>query len=86
MEYFFTRKSEKEFLKLSHNIQKKIIEKVEFYLSLPNPLNYAKRLSGLDDPTFRFRVDDYRVVFDLEKDNRITILRVGHRKDIYKGF
>ncbi len=29
--------------------------------------------------TYRFRVGDYRIVFDIE-DTTIIILRVGHRK------
>jgi mRNA interferase RelE/StbE len=32
---------------------------------------------------YRFRIGDYRVVFDLEGDE-IVILRVGHRRDIYR--
>lgn len=33
--------------------------------------------------SYRFRIGDYRVVFDLEGD-QIVILRVGHRREIYK--
>ncbi|MBC8254135.1 MAG: type II toxin-antitoxin system RelE/ParE family toxin [Ardenticatenia bacterium] len=34
--------------------------------------------------TYRFRVGDYRVIFDVE-DDKVIILRVGHRRDIYRG-
>jgi len=40
----------------------------------------------LTDPrigTYRFRVGDYRVIFDVEG-NEIIVLRVGHRREIYK--
>jgi mRNA interferase RelE/StbE len=40
----------------------------------------------LTDPrigTYRFRVGDYRVIFDVEG-NEIVVLRVGHRREIYK--
>jgi len=40
----------------------------------------VKRLKGT--PAFRLRVGDYRVIFELGKD-RIDVLDVGHRKDIY---
>jgi len=33
--------------------------------------------------SYRFRIGDYRVIFDIEGDE-IVVLRVGHRKDIYK--
>lgn len=39
-----------------------------------------KRLQGLSD--FRLRVGDYRVIFSIN-DSTITILKVGHRKNIY---
>jgi len=39
-----------------------------------------KRLKGSDD--FRLRVGDYRIIFSIESDT-ITILKVGHRKNIY---
>lgn len=40
----------------------------------------------LTDPrigTYRFRIGDYRVIFDVEG-NEIVVLRVGHRREIYK--
>jgi mRNA interferase RelE/StbE len=32
---------------------------------------------------YRFRIGDYRVIFDLV-DDEIVVLRVGHRREIYK--
>ena len=34
-------------------------------------------------PTVRLRVGDYRVIFD-ETDETITVLALGHRRDIYR--
>jgi mRNA interferase RelE/StbE len=34
--------------------------------------------------TYRFRIGDYRAIFDIDGEN-IVILRIGHRRDIYKG-
>jgi len=33
--------------------------------------------------TYRFRIGDYRVIFDIEGKD-IVALRVGHRRDIYR--
>ena len=81
--YDFTKHAAKAFLKLPPNTQKKIISKLEYYLSSANPLAFAKRLTGIVQPVFRFRVDDYRVIFDWHEDN-ILILKVGHRSEIYR--
>ena len=33
---------------------------------------------------FRFRVGDYRILFDLVDETTIVVLRVQHRKDVYR--
>ncbi len=48
-----------------------------------DPLKYAERLTQSKLGSYRFRIGDYRVVFDLEGEE-IVILRVGHRREIYK--
>lgn len=47
------------------------------------PLRYAEKLSDPILGTYRFRIGDYRVIFDLEG-NEIVVLRVGHRREIYR--
>lgn len=47
------------------------------------PLRYAEKLTDPSLGTYRFRIGVYRVIFDIEGKN-IVILRVGHRKDIYR--
>jgi len=48
-----------------------------------DPLRNAERLTNSSLGSYRFRVGDYRIVFDIEKD-KIVVLRVGHRRDIYR--
>lgn len=48
-----------------------------------DPLKYAEKLIDSELGNYRFRVGDYRIIFDLEKDE-IVVLRVGHRREIYK--
>ena len=44
---------------------------------------YQKAIKDIELGQYRFRIGDYRVVFDIEK-NRIIILALGHRRDIYR--
>ena len=48
-----------------------------------DPLGYAKALTNSSLGSYRFRIGDYRVIFDLV-DEEIAVLRVGHRKEIYR--
>jgi mRNA interferase RelE/StbE len=42
---------------------------------------YTKAMTGT--PTGRMRVGDYRVIFD-ETSTLITVLAIGHRREIYR--
>jgi len=48
-----------------------------------NPLQYAERPTDQELGGYRFRIGDYRAIFDIEG-NDIVVLRAGHRKEIYK--
>jgi mRNA interferase RelE/StbE len=44
----------------------------------------AKKLEGMDD-LYRFRSGDYRIVYLIEDDKLIVlVVRIGHRKEIYR--
>ena len=76
----FTDKAEKDIKKLNKQDRKRIIEKLKEYSY--NPLSYAIKLSNAKIGSFRFRIGDYRVIFDIDG-NTLVILRLGHRKNIY---
>lgn len=69
--------------KLTLTIQQRIIQKLRFYINQKNPLAYAERLKDFSLGQWRFRIGDYRAVFDVDE-NKIIILKIGHRKNIYK--
>jgi mRNA interferase RelE/StbE len=52
-------------------------------MSSPNPLNFAEHLTDFELGEYRFRIGDHRVTFDVENDI-IKILKIAHRKDIYR--
>lgn len=82
-DYEFTVGGFKQLARLPKPIQRQIIKKLDFLVSLHEPLRFANRLINSDIGTYRFRIGDYRVVFDLEEET-IVILAIGHRKDIYR--
>lgn len=79
----FTNRALKDFKSLDKVTQKQIIKKLCFYLDAPDPLSFAKRLTDPKDGDYRFRIGTYRVVFDVEA-SVAKILRVQHRKDVYR--
>ena len=83
MRVIFTRSAFRQFQKLSCNVQKRIDEKLCFYLDQKDPLQFAELLRDSRFGNWRFRIGDYRVLFDVEG-NKIIVLKIGHRRDIYK--
>jgi mRNA interferase RelE/StbE len=65
--------------KLDSSMARRIIIKVKDLAENPFSRD-VKRLKG--QPSFRLRVGDYRVIFDIIRD-AIIVLKVGHRKSIY---
>lgn len=71
---------------LEKNIQKRIAQKLKFYISAENPLKHAKKLKTPFDDLFRFRIGDYRVIFEIDNKGNLTILTIltiKHRKNVY---
>jgi mRNA interferase RelE/StbE len=61
----------------------RIIAEVEKLAEEPSP-HGSEKLSG-SERTYRIRVGDYRVVYELLRDaNIVEIQRVRHRKDVYR--
>jgi len=81
----FLPSAKKEFKKLDRVAQVKIKEKLLLLIENPNDLkNNIKAFKGEYSGLFRLRVTNYRVIFRVEEEKVvITIVRVGHRKDIY---
>jgi len=77
----YTKSSVKDIKKLDTIGKKRLKKKLE--LLATDPLHYSKKLIHSDLGSYRYRVGDYRIIFDLDGKN-IVILRVGHRREIYK--
>jgi mRNA interferase RelE/StbE len=61
----------------------KVVKAVERLSETPYPPG-VRKLVGMEH-TFRMRVGDYRVVYDVFDDVLlIEIIRVKHRKDVYR--
>jgi len=81
-----TTKAESDLLVFEQSIQKRITRKLQFFAISKNPLNYAKKLKRSHLGTYRFRIGDYRAIFDIDKKGNINILlilRIKHRREVY---
>ena len=63
--------------------KQKIKEAIEELRNFPN-VSKVKKLTEHPIADFRLRVGNYRILFDVDGNERIIyILKIGHRKEIY---
>ena len=77
----YTQRAVRDIEKLDSQIKERIGKTLLRYER--DPLRYAEKLTQSAIGSYRFRIGDYRVVFDLDGEE-IVVLRVGHRREIYK--
>lgn len=80
-ELVYTRRAVKDIQALDSLAQKQLAKRLEtFQLA---PFQHADKLIHPKLGQYRFRVGDYRVIFDVHG-SKLVLLRVGHRREIYR--
>jgi mRNA interferase RelE/StbE len=72
----------KELEALQAKDRRRIISKIQSLAEEPRPRG-CEKLSGRD--RYRLRQGDFRILFELDDDARaVTVVKIGHRRDIYR--
>lgn len=81
----FDRRVKKDFKSIMTQEVARIKAAIAALADNPRPLGCTK-LIGKDREYFRIRVGNYRVIYTVEdKVLVIVVVRVGHRRDVYKN-
>jgi mRNA interferase RelE/StbE len=80
-EVFILRRAQKELASLPKPNYLRIRDSIAELASNPRPVG-CKKLTGREG--WRIRSGDYRIIYEIDDpQSRVTVLNVGHRKDIY---
>ena len=75
--------AKKELKKLEPSVIEKIITAVEKLLETPYPQG-VRKIQGAEH-TYRIRIGDYRVIYSIYANVLlIEIIKIGHRKEVYR--
>jgi mRNA interferase RelE/StbE len=77
----FKKSAARDLKKIGTEQAVRILEKIE--ADLPSKAESFPMLSGKFAGLRKFRIGDYRVVFTILEDT-ILILRIGHRREVYR--
>ena len=82
----FTERALKDIKKLDRGTAILILAWIKKNLEgCSNPRNTGKGLVGNHNGQWRYRIGDYRLIAEISEEIiTILVLRIGHRKDIYK--
>jgi len=83
MKINYTKSAIADLISLPKEVQKRIAQKMRFYAQTENPLRFAEHLTDFKYADYRFRVGEYRILFDIV-DNSIFVLKIKNRKDSYR--
>lgn len=79
----FSKVARKQFNKLPSDVQERIETKIKDLTIEPRP-NAVKKIQG-EENSYRIRVGDYRVIYDIFDDILlVTVIRVKHRSQVYR--
>ncbi|MBW4469228.1 MAG: type II toxin-antitoxin system RelE/ParE family toxin [Stenomitos rutilans HA7619-LM2] len=79
----FIKRAAKELKALPLDIQLQLKPKIDALAENPRPPGVIK-LEG-EDNAYRLRVRDYRLVYEIYDDRLvISVVRVGHRREVYR--
>ncbi len=78
-----TRRAEKELGRLPPTLRERVAKALDGLLESPRPPR-SKKLRGLE--AYSLRVGEYRIVYLVDDAQRlVTVVRVKHRRDVYRG-
>jgi mRNA interferase RelE/StbE len=81
----FTKSAAKTLVAIPRKDQKRIARKIESLAESP-PTPAKTKMKG-SNPFHRVRVGDYRIIYEIQNEILlILILKIGHRKDVYRKF
>ncbi|MEK7655759.1 MAG: type II toxin-antitoxin system RelE/ParE family toxin [Patescibacteria group bacterium] len=86
-EHQWTVDAVRDLERFDSNIADRITKKVSWFCNQNNPLRHAEQLTGQYKGVYRFRVGDYRTLFEKNERGQLVILmilRVKHRREAYK--
>jgi mRNA interferase RelE/StbE len=81
-ELLYTKRAARDISRLDQATKERLRTTLVQYAQ--SPFDYAKKMVDPALGTYRFRIGEYKVIFDVEG-NKIVVLRVGHRRKIYRG-
>jgi mRNA interferase RelE/StbE len=79
---FLKKSAERDLRKIPQTDLQRIIQRIKELAADPRPSS-SEKLAGQD--SYRIRQGDYRIVYTVDDDQKlIEIIKIGHRREVYR--
>ncbi len=79
---FIKKSAERELRNIPKSCLKRILTKIKLLSHNPRPQG-SEKLS--EQERYRIRQGDYRIVYAInDQENRVDVVKVGHRREVYR--
>ena len=79
----FTPHAQRDFATLERGAQQRLRRRIDHLAEDPFPAG-ARKLHA-EEPFYRIRVGDYRVIYEVGTDQLVVIVvKIGHRREVYR--
>ena len=85
-QFEYTNNTARDLRQMDQQVSKRILKKMDFFSKQEDPMKFAKKLKDFSLGEYRFRIGDYRVLFDLDDQKKLKILMIlsiKHRREAY---
>jgi mRNA interferase RelE/StbE len=80
-----TLEAQADIKRLDPALQTRLLDKLEWIGQNAELLHHQALKGTAWDRCFKYRVGDYRIIYHIDRPStRLTILKVGHRREVYK--
>ncbi|GJL64353.1 MAG: hypothetical protein NPIRA04_30070 [Nitrospirales bacterium] len=79
---FIKRAAERELRRISKSDLSRILTKIQNLIQTPRP-NGSEKLA--EQERYRIRQGDYRIIYTIDDEKRrIDVIKIGHRREVYR--
>jgi len=80
-----TPEAEADISRLATSVQRRVLDRLDWLGTNADIFRHDALQGDEWKGCYRFRVGDYRIIYQLDRTSSVlTVLRVGHRSDVYR--
>jgi mRNA interferase RelE/StbE len=78
-------RAKRQLAQLDRPVQKRLLDFMDRLTGRDDPRELGRALQGLHQ-LYKFRIGDYRIIAQIQDQTLLVVVKVGHRREVYRNF